>query len=644
MTWRAFIIGLLMVAGLCLITPYNDLALANTYLTGNHFPVGAFFLLVVLTLIVNVCLKLIRRVRPLNRPELMLIWCMMIIGATVPSSGLMRYFFPMVASPPYYAERQDYHWEEAGHLLSEAPEQLVLSKDTNSPAAVAFFQGPAPGEKYRIPWKEWRVPLLTWGIFLMLFYLATFFACALFRGRWVDSERLIFPVARVPLELTEHSGGRSLVPPLVADKFFLLGAGLSLVFGVLRISPLVPETTINFGILLRGSWLSHGYFGWTGIYPIAIGFAFLIPAEISFSFWFVWLLTRFEFLSAYGVGLPLKGGRFGEFLQWQEAGAFIAFTAVLFWQARHHIYNVARKAAGFGKGIDDTPEPISYALTFWGLLLCLGGLVAWFWYFQMSPLIAVLLLAMVFSILLVHARLVSQGGLFFTQQIWSPPQILHGISGGHAFSVPAVVAAQMQHAILISDAREVLGPHAMNALRISSVFERHRRLFLPTMLAALAVALLCAGWSSMHVYHSHGALNIRNPYGVRGLPPMTFEAAERMITRPKASAETHYVAMAFGAGFMFILVALRTVFYWWPIHPLGFPAASTYSMSIMWFPFFLGWCVKVVVVKVAGGRTLRRVRRFFLGVIASEAFLVALCAVLGLIFRKPFAKFVFLPG
>ena len=95
---------------------------------------------------------------------------------------------------------------------------------------------------------------------------------------------------------------------------------------------------------------------------------------------------------------------------------------------------------------------------------------------------------------LVHARLIGQGGIFFTQQTWQPPELLHGVTQGSVFSPPAAVAAQMQNAILITDAREILSGHAVNALRVSSVFEQHRRLFLPIMMLCLVVAMVVAGY------------------------------------------------------------------------------------------------------------------------------------------------------
>ena len=643
MTWRAFILGLVLVAAVNLITPYNDFDLANTYITGFHFPTGPFFLLVLLTLGVNVCVKLLRRAWALRQAELMLVWCLMIVGSTVPSSGLMRYLYPLMAAPSYYANESP-EWAEEGHVLKRVPPQLVLSTEPNAPAAKYFYDGTREGEALRIPWRQWIVPITSWTIYVLLFYLATIFGMSMLRGWWVEAERLTFPLARVPLDLTEGSGAPRLLPTLATNRYFLVGAGLSFAAGLLRIFGVINRVWVYLDPLVQGSVLEPGQFGVLYVYPLAIGFAFLLPAQISFSFWFFRILTRFEFIGAYEMGQPLTHGDYGPFMQWQQAGAFIAFTFVMLWSARRHLWRIVRKAVGAAPEVDDSEEPISHALTFWGFLVATGGMVAWCGYFGMNPAAALLLIGLMFSILLVHARLVCQGGLFFTQQAWVPAQVVHSLTGGYGFSAPAVVVAMMQHSLLLSDARECLSPHAMNALRISSVFQKGRRLLLPAMLAALVVALFASGWASMRVYYSTGGLNLRNVYGPQRLGKSTFQDSEKMITQPKESSKGHWSALALGAGVMGALMVVRSQLHWWPIHPLGFLVGTTYAMGCMWFSFFVGWLIKVILGQFGGGKTLRNARSFFLGVIATEAFLVAVAAIAGLIRKEPVAPMIFLPG
>ena len=68
----------------------------------------------------------------------MLVWCMMIVACTVPASGLMRYWFSIVASPPYYGARADLQYDK--YVLPNVPADLVLSKDPRSVAAKRFFE------------------------------------------------------------------------------------------------------------------------------------------------------------------------------------------------------------------------------------------------------------------------------------------------------------------------------------------------------------------------------------------------------------------------------------------------------------------------------------------------------------------------
>jgi hypothetical protein len=636
LTWRAFIIGLIGVVALSVLTPINDFRAGNTYLTGNHFPVGVFFFLLILTLLVNVVIKLVRSRLVLRQAELMLVWCMMICAASVPASGLMRYWLPLGAAAPYLAQRPDLLWEET--VLKEAPEGILLSKDMRSVAARNFYRGTRGGEVVRVPWDRWARYLTTWGLFIGLYYVANFCLFGLLRRQWVERERLTFPLARIPVEFTAGAGSPSLVPPLLRNRGFLLGAGVAVVLGLIRISPVffgadeglhwrLPVQTFTQGTPLQVMGLSNG-----AIFPIAIGFAFLVPADISLSIWAFYLFTGVELLLADYVGRPVPGGTWSAFMVWQQTGAFIVFTLMMIWAARRHLIAVMRRAFGKGRGVDDADEPIGYRFCFWGLAACAAGMAGWYVYFGMSLWVALAMLALMGSIVMVHARLVAQGGLFFTLHRWGPPGFLHAVSGGRAFSAPATVVAQVQNAVMIADSREIFGPHAMNALRISNVFERHRRLFLPVMLAALAVAAIASGYASLRwVYYDIGGQNIKQDYSVNFLPTNLYNRTHSMVTNPARTAEPHYSALGLGAGLMFGLTLMRRTFYWWPIHSLGFLVASSWSIMEVWFSFLLGWLVKVVIVKFGSGPLLREARTFFVGVICAETAVVGVSTIVGLV-------------
>src|SRR4051812_20455204 len=88
---RSVLIGLLCVAGLVAAVPYNDYRLQNTFLYGNHLPIGGIFLLMLLTLGVNSFLYRFRPGRVLRVSELAVIWSMILVAGGIASSGGMRY-------------------------------------------------------------------------------------------------------------------------------------------------------------------------------------------------------------------------------------------------------------------------------------------------------------------------------------------------------------------------------------------------------------------------------------------------------------------------------------------------------------------------------------------------------------------------
>ena len=627
MTWRAFIIGVLGVAGLCLLVPVNDYRVGNTFLTGNHFPVGVFCFLFILTLGVNGILRLVRRAWMLRQSELMLVWCMMIVASTVPASGLMRSFLSAMPAAPYLSQRTDLFWED--DVLEVAPPGILLSNDPKSPAAKRFFEGTPRGEPVRVPWDQWTRTLVTWGIYIWLFYLATFFLCGILRKQWVESERLMFPVARVPLDFTEGSREGRLLSSSTRSRAFLIGAMVTIVFGLIRLAPLLSgadvgwRVVVPFWTVFSETALNYVNVSDGKIYPLAIGFAFLVPSDVSLSIWVFYVFMCVQIIIAHATGRPLEGGRSGPFLQWQQSGAFLALTSGMLYMARRHLWAVLKSAFGRPGGADGSSEPIGYPLAFWGLLLSVGGLVAWNMYFGLSALAAIGMIGLMFSIVLVHSRMVSQGGLFFTQHSWGPGWFLHGITGGRIFSGAGALAATLESTIMTGDCRELLAPHAMNSLRIWSVFQKRRRLFLPIMMVTLAVALVAATYSSLRwVYYDRGALN--TPIGSSHVYHRinTFNGVHMMISKPWQQGQPKWGGLATGVAGMTALMVLRGTFYWWPINALGFATAMSWCTRELWFSFLLGWLAKMLILKFGGGQTLRGGRQFFLGVIIGESLVI----------------------
>ncbi|MHC4592255.1 MAG: DUF6785 family protein, partial [Planctomycetota bacterium] len=139
MTLRAFIVGVFLVLVLCVVDTYTSCIKGYAWNTFGHFPQACVFLLVVLTVLGNVGLSLLRRRWALRQPELMLIWCMLIVAAITPSAGLQAHWPGLLPGPAYLARRADIAWKDTA--LAEAPEGLLLSKNPKDEAARQYFEG-----------------------------------------------------------------------------------------------------------------------------------------------------------------------------------------------------------------------------------------------------------------------------------------------------------------------------------------------------------------------------------------------------------------------------------------------------------------------------------------------------------------------
>jgi len=73
-----------------------------------------------------------------------------------------------------------------------------------------------------------------------------------------------------------------------------------------------------------------------------------------------------------------------------------------------------------------------------------------------------------------------------------------------------------------------------------------------------------------------------------------------------------------GAGIMVLLMAAHRIFYWWPIHPIGYVLCSAGWTHVLWFSIFIAWFVKAVVLRFGASGIYHRFRRFFLGMILGQ--------------------------
>lgn len=83
-------------------------------------------------------------------------------------------------------------------LHPHIPQWLVLQDKL---VVKAFYEGSPDG---KVPWRDWLPALSAWTLSTVLLWVCLLGLTFLFRRRWIDEEKLVFPVAQVPLAMMDE--------------------------------------------------------------------------------------------------------------------------------------------------------------------------------------------------------------------------------------------------------------------------------------------------------------------------------------------------------------------------------------------------------------------------------------------------------
>ena len=272
-------------------------------------------------------LALVRRWFPrfTNSHAMLLVYTCLSATACLVGYGALQLMFPAVSWMRYYSTYPS--WSRIMALLPDwvAP--------TDRDVLRGLFYGNSVPDL-----RVWLPTMLAWGGMSFVF-AAVMIALALLMSRsWIREEKLTFPIVMLPLEMCQPR------TPLWRSGLFWFGFAVPAVLeSLLALNfyfPSVPAIQlkhVDFTTFLFPDrpW-SAGAPWLIGFTPFVIGFAFLAPADISFSVFLFGIGDRLALvLAAYlGWDLPSAGSyaRRMPYLAQQNVGAFMAFGGLVLWR------------------------------------------------------------------------------------------------------------------------------------------------------------------------------------------------------------------------------------------------------------------------------------------------------------------------
>ena len=440
LTARALLIGIAVVVFINVAAPYSENILGSSLLACDYLPLGVMLPFLVVVAFLGVALRALGPRLTLSRGELILIFIMGLVGTTIPTFGLTEYLISIISAPFYFASAEN-HWAEFFHEHLPA-----WATPQNRQAVQWFYEGLPAGES--IPWGVWVVPLVWWLSFIGVVFFASLCVIVILRRQWVVHERLTYPLAQVPLLMTEGEEDSSPWPRFLRQRVFWLGALIPLTLVAWEILgwfyPSLPSTG-----LFRGRYIATA----RDFPPIRfqlflplIGFTYLINLDVSFSIWFFYLLGIIQVgvLKRFGMGIGSGDVYTSEgdaALGWLSFGGFIVMVWFGIWMARGHLRRVLRKALGRGSDVDDSDELLSYRVAVWGLLFALIYMACWLRQLGMTWAVTALFLFAAFTLYIGITRIVVEGGLVFLRGPMIPQPFVIRILGSVNIPSPTMTAS-----------------------------------------------------------------------------------------------------------------------------------------------------------------------------------------------------------
>ena len=608
--WRALVIGFVLI-------PINSLWIASGEAVSTT--VSLFYNVIFILFVITVLNTPLRKWSPrlaLNHGELLIIYVMLSVASAICGLDMMRILMSVLTGPHWLATPEN---EWADLFWRFIPDWVTVS---NRRILQGFVEGQTTLYDSRI-WHAWVIPGLAWSGFVIL--LVSVMACinVIVRKQWTEGEKLSYPIIQLPLHMTSDKLG------FLRSKVMWIGFGLAATMDIINgmhfLYPAVPGLGGKLYDLLpffpEKPWSA---IGWTpfAIFPYAVGLAFFIPLDLSFSCWFFYIFWKIERIVASAIGL--RGLPEFPYVEQQTSGAYIGLCIIAFWGARKHISAVFKTVfTGRSKGMDDSDEAMRYRTTMIVMVVAMALLTFFCVRMGMSVPLVLIFLLLYFALSTAITRMRAELG--------SPVHDLH-FSGPDMMISKAMGSRRLSAGNLTGLSflwffnRAYRGhpmPHQLEGFKLAERSGANNKKMLIGILLAAFLAAPVSFWAYLHASYKIGG-----PVGYSSQP---FTRLQGWLYNPTSPDYAATAAMGVGLISTAFLAAMRMRFIWWLFHPAGFAVSSSWSMNVFWGSIFVSWTIKLAILKFGGLKLHRQSIPFFLGLVLGEFVVGSIWSIWGVV-------------
>lgn len=621
-TFRAIIVGLILTP-ICIY--WVMMTEVKWYvLQGTSIPlfVRPIFILFVLS-IFNILLSRYLPSFAFHSGELLIIYFTLVISCTFSGHDMLQNLFGSIGHASWFATEEN-EWNTL--FMSYIPGWLFV-KDRN--LLKGFYEGKSSFYNMQII-RVWIMPIIAWTAFMVILIFMMLCINILIRRQWTEHEKLAYPIIQLPVAMI-RSGSLN---DFFKNKIMWLGFSVSFCLSVLNglhfLYPAVPQ--INVSMRDVGHYFTTkpwNAVGWVpiSIFPFAIGLAFFLPIDLSFSCWFFYVFRKIINIVGSAMGMQSFPG-FPYFNE-QASGAWIALAFIAIWISRKHLAEIIRAYLSKKDSKSHADEPMPYRFALWGLIFGIILLIIFSGYAGMSAWVTLTLFGIYFLLSLAMTRVRAELGAPHEIYFVNPQEIINATIGTKHLGITNMTILCCYY-WWNRCYRNHQMPCQLEAFKMAEVINvKDVRKFPYVIIIASLFSILIGFWIGLDLYYKEGAIT-----GLQGghawVGWESFNRLQRWLNTPSSGVDS--IRLSFmGIGFIAIIIMmfLRMRFFWWPLHPAGYALAISYAMEYYWFAFLISWLIKWVILKFGGISNHRKAIPFFLGIILGDYTMGSIWSIIG---------------
>ena len=628
--WTIVVLSSATLVFACIAATFLEFKSRSAHMAMANLPL-AVLLPFVAWLLVNAFLKRFMSRLSMTSAELRMVLSMLWVGGSFAGYNWITQWVGAMAAPRYYASPEN-RWQEL--IFDYLPWWMFPS---NFPGVTeGFFLGLEEGAA--VPWGAWIAPIF-WAMSAGLAMAAIGLGLtAVFQKQWVRHERLTYPLAQVPLDLTEGFDGKRGWPPFMRNWLFWVGfavAALPLLWNMIEYwTPGFPRLAIfdpYYGPRgPRGAEISRYLQPFSyRILPPVLGFTFLCDLNILFSIWSLWLAGQAGLYGmsrvGFSVGLAGQEAKPTAILGLFTHGVSMGLAIWAIWVARGHLRKVFRQVLHPPVGGETETAILSPRLAVLGILG--GGIYMVFWLYSAgySAGVGLAWLLLFWASILVVMKFLAASGFAYLFP-----------SFGTSILDMTVGASRMQDATQVG--LRLVNWRLLAGWRLPAALPHVERLVRPAkrvgwlVIGSLILGMLSAIIYTVSICYESGGSTFRT-WSLVGAPVGMYEGiakavaeTDRTVTDPGKIGV--WVLGGVTAG---VIQVMQSRFSWWPFHPLGVMLMSSGYVRLYVLDIFLVWLSKLLVLSFGGISLYRRIKPCCYGLIVGYVFAVGCSFLIDLI-------------